>query len=468
MKKLWFLLVLLVAVPAEAVDIRSFSDNPAPASVDLLYCVDDPTGTPADCKVTIGTLFSNIPNDAVDAGAIDGSLSETWSGTHTFSSGDIIVPQNTDCSTYTAEGQLCWDSDNDTLYLGDGAAASVIAGGSGTGVTVTTVGSLGACTGSEDGEVKVVTDGDDAGDCTVGSGSTYNICVCNTSAWSDTHDSTGSALGANLSSSGNQILSDTGILSFGDDDVITSGTMQAAGFRVTGSEVSTINDLEVTGSFRLPYKSNCGVEENGDICISTGISDLPATQVHWGGQVMYNLSIKQTDFTPIDGYAIAYSSADNGFTMQEVAIERLSQTGDVITFNDVDYDFGIGGTDLGTSDIVLLSTGGATFNEQGVNSDFRVESDTNDQAFFIEGSDGYVGINQNAPSEQLTINGTLKLEGTGSAHATYGAVSADCCVAAGTGECANGSQFYSSAGKFCYCNGSGVDLFIVDDSTCTY
>lgn len=39
--------------------------------------------------------------------------------------------QQTDCSTVTTEGTVCWDTDNDTLCVGDGAACASIGGSSG-------------------------------------------------------------------------------------------------------------------------------------------------------------------------------------------------------------------------------------------------------------------------------------------------------------------------------------------------
>jgi hypothetical protein len=41
---------------------------------------------------------------------------------------------------------------------------------------------------------------------------------------------------------------------------------------------------------------------------------------------------------------------------------------------------------------------GAVFNETGEDLDFRIESDTNTHAFFLQGSDGYVGIGTSSPS----------------------------------------------------------------------
>jgi hypothetical protein len=44
------------------------------------------------------------------------------------------------------------------------------------------------------------------------------------------------------------------------------------------------------------------------------------------------------------------------------------------------------------------TTGGhAVFNEAGVDADFRVESDTNANALFVEGSSGNVGIGTSSP-----------------------------------------------------------------------
>ena len=74
----------------------------------------------------------------------------------------------------------------------------------------------------------------------------------------------------------------------------------------------------------------------------------------------------------------------------------------------------------------LLTTEGAVvINESGADADFRVESDTKTQALFVQGSDGYVGINNGAPSVALEIYGdsggdemALKYSGTTGEHAS--------------------------------------------------
>jgi hypothetical protein len=50
---------------------------------------------------------------------------------------------------------------------------------------------------------------------------------------------------------------------------------------------------------------------------------------------------------------------------------------------------------------VLTANGGAVFNESGADVDFRVESDTDANALFVQGSDGFVGIGTSSPQEQI-------------------------------------------------------------------
>ena len=53
----------------------------------------------------------------------------------------------------------------------------------------------------------------------------------------------------------------------------------------------------------------------------------------------------------------------------------------------------------------LTDASGAIFNESGADLDFRIESDTNAYAFFLQGSDGYIGIGDSAPPTILSVRG---------------------------------------------------------------
>jgi len=100
------------------------------------------SGSVAAAELAAILLLSD--GDLLDMDAIDCS-----------SAGEgLLLPQATICTSATAEGQICWDTDNDTLYIGDGAAASLISGfGSSVDDTEMTAETFGdfTCDGTEDG-----------------------------------------------------------------------------------------------------------------------------------------------------------------------------------------------------------------------------------------------------------------------------------------------------------------------------
>lgn len=52
--------------------------------------------------------------------------------------------------------------------------------------------------------------------------------------------------------------------------------------------------------------------------------------------------------------------------------------------------------------------GGAVFNQQGNDIDFRIESDTNTHGFFLDSSTSRVGINNDSPASELDVIGTFR------------------------------------------------------------
>ena len=55
------------------------------------------------------------------------------------------------------------------------------------------------------------------------------------------------------------------------------------------------------------------------------------------------------------------------------------------------------GTTLAGRMVINHANGNVTFNDSGTDSDFRIESDTNPNAFFLQGSDGNVGVGTSTP-----------------------------------------------------------------------
>ena len=83
----------------------------------FLRLVADADGVPTDV-LTIGADGSVTIADGalVDLSAID--MSDNQEG--------LIIPQSTDCGNATQDGQICWDTDNDNLYMGQGASAVLL------------------------------------------------------------------------------------------------------------------------------------------------------------------------------------------------------------------------------------------------------------------------------------------------------------------------------------------------------
>lgn len=64
--------------------------------------------------------------------------------------------------------------------------------------------------------------------------------------------------------------------------------------------------------------------------------------------------------------------------------------------------------DSNAAQILNADTIALVINDDGVDRDFRIETDTREHAFFIRGSDGEIGINDSSPSYDLDVNGTFQ------------------------------------------------------------
>ena len=76
--------------------------------------------------------------------------------------------------------------------------------------------------------------------------------------------------------------------------------------------------------------------------------------------------------------------------------------------------FGADQVGIATNGVERVEFGNSetVFNDGGADVDFRVESDTDANALFVQGSDGNVGIGTSSPTNKLHVVGTAKIEGS--------------------------------------------------------
>ena len=183
------------------------------------------------------------------------------------------------------------------------------------------------------------------------------------------------------------------------DDVIDAMT--------DGLNDLTINDITIQGStilgadstdtvtFNARLASNMLAATNGTYNIGSGSQAFKTIYfdnvdtVALGGKLVFNGGSASTD-SPVLESTDSGEVLNSEFTYFDALNVRISKTLDVTE----------GSTFQGTG--VFLDT--AIFNENGNDVDFRIESDTDTHAFFLQGSDGYVGLGTSTPTCPLALD----------------------------------------------------------------
>jgi len=131
--------------------------------------------------------------------------------------------------------------------------------------------------------------------------------------------------------------------------------------------------------------------------------------------------------SPVEALEVAGNiKADNfigdgsGLTGIGAGTGGIINTGSTTIGADSDID-GVGVIALqtkGVTRVEIENDGSVVINESGADVDFRVESDTNIYALFVQGSDGNVGIGTIPLSAKLAVNGGIITTGGINAHLT--------------------------------------------------
>jgi hypothetical protein len=248
-------------------------------------------------------------------------------------------------------------------------------------------------------------------------------------------------------------LSVTGNATLGSNVTITGGTINGTTIGATAASTGAFTTLSATGdvtipdkiihagdtdtSIRFPAADTVTIETNGservrvtsagNVGIGTSSPNAVVTSAPRGsgaptaGSIVNGVSIfnNQANVTG-DGVQVLFDHSfgtpgtqTRGAYIKSVATSTFSQSVDLVfgvTSSSAFVDR-LSITSLGTVVTTPAANGHAVFNEDGVDADFRIESDTNTHAFFLDAGNSRVGINNSTPTVALDVTGSLAVSG---------------------------------------------------------
>lgn len=277
----------------------------------------------------------------------------------------------------------------------------------------------------------------------------------------------GGDLGANLSSTGDNIFSTTGSVTF-DNMVI-----YADSFVATGGTMSIMDDFEVLNQLIIPTYQDCStLLENGEVCIDGNISGMTDAMSFKGsdGQERVNINMLKSAIVSInDNDSLYFDDATNSWVTLPANIPFWDGVdgSQVYPLTPATTDLYIGGNTSGSADHWIKSTGEMIVNQQNNDVTFNVQGDTTEYLIYTVDNVVSIGTNTPAVDALLTVQGTLAVSGTLIGAITFdNLASSDPCTAAGSDQLKNNTIFMTTGGLVCKCNNSGVDIDIEDGTSC--
>jgi hypothetical protein len=229
------------------------------------------------------------------------------------------------------------------------------------------------------------------------------------------------------------VTDSSGAISFGDENLTTTGIVTAAGTSVfTNLDIS--GDIDVDGTTNLDVVDIDGAVDMASTALVTGVLTTTAATVFNGGFAsnaastistadnLDTLSLISTDADANSGpnlrlYRNSGSPADSD-VLGHIQYEGRNDNSQDVVYSEI-LTLAADVSD-GTEDAIVyiqsmvagtvrerisILPGETVFNENSVDLDFRVESDNDANALFVQGSDGSVGIGTSSPTEKLSVVG---------------------------------------------------------------
>lgn len=168
----------------------------------------------------------------------------------------------------------------------------------------------------------------------------------------------------------------------------------------------------------------------GDLYIQSGTNDLvlansggnvgigstaPAQKLDVVGNLQFSGALMPNGTAGTSGYVLQSTGAGTAPTWVDASLISGNLWANTLNvYHPINQyagvvDLVVGGTSTASANIRLSANGEAVFNEQGNDSDFRVEASGVANALFVQGSDGNVGIGTNLPSQKLDVTGEIEL-----------------------------------------------------------
>ena len=159
------------------------------------------------------------------------------------------------------------------------------------------------------------------------------------------------------------------------------------------------------------------INNDGDVIVGSGITVSPdgdifttgvTTSTTFVGALTGNVTGNATGLSGTPNISAGTIAGSTGTFTGDVDIaDKIVHTGDTdtaIRFSAADT------VSVETGGSQKLSLGSATvFNETGADVDFRVESDTNTHALFLNAGNSKIGINNSSPNEELSVAGNVEI-----------------------------------------------------------
>jgi len=207
------------------------------------------------------------------------------------------------------------------------------------------------------------------------------------------------------------------IFSGGTDTLVTGGTYSAGTITFTNSSGGTFPVTGLTdGSYYLPLS---GGTVTGDTVFTQGLTattisattylNLPVTaDTNFANT---NLTLNNDRIHDLNGYDLFFSEDGAGFGYISFGIFGGLGTGSFVVNGSTDSTLTITNSYIKLRQLdneFWVNSTETVVNETGYPNNFRVETDNNENMFFVDGTNNKVGISTNTPSETLDVSGKTK------------------------------------------------------------